>query len=113
MDELVRMVREIHRGVREISMCLKTLQAPNYRYPDLVVVSEVKTQAKRGFLTKVRDIATKEMTLHFLCPVDKSKVPCGVDGEGYRFRETRAWVKKLSPALQVRQFLFGAQPRKG
>ncbi|CAN0252504.1 unnamed protein product [Scytosiphon promiscuus] len=43
----------------------------------------------------------KDMTLHFLCPVDMSKVPCGVDGEGYRFHETRAWVKKLAPVLQV------------
>ncbi|CAN0093986.1 unnamed protein product, partial [Ectocarpus sp. 12 AP-2014] len=30
-----------------------------------------------------------------------TKVPCGYGGEGYRFRETRGWVKKISPVLQV------------
>ncbi|CAM9860887.1 unnamed protein product [Ectocarpus sp. 4 AP-2014] len=43
----------------------------------------------------------KDMTPHFLCPVDMEKVPCGMNGEGYRFRERRSWVKKLAPALQV------------
>ncbi|CAN0334113.1 unnamed protein product, partial [Ectocarpus sp. 13 AM-2016] len=41
------------------------------------------------------------MVVHFLCPVDMTKVPCGHGGEGYRFRETRGWVKKISPVLQV------------
>ncbi|CAN0531887.1 unnamed protein product [Ectocarpus sp. 8 AP-2014] len=41
------------------------------------------------------------MTLHFLCPVDMTMVPCGPGGEGYRFQETRDWVKKISPVLQV------------
>lgn len=52
------------------------------------------------------DMAVKDMASHFLCPVDMSKVPCGIDGEGYRFGETRGWVKKLSPVLQVRQVLL-------
>ena len=33
---------------------------------------------------------------------DAALTCCGVDGEGYRFRETRWWVKKNSPVLQVR-----------
>ncbi|CAM9674284.1 unnamed protein product [Ectocarpus sp. 8 AP-2014] len=41
------------------------------------------------------------MVLHFLCPVDMTKVRCGYGGEGCRFRETRGWVKKISPVLQV------------
>ncbi|CAN0010701.1 unnamed protein product [Ectocarpus sp. 12 AP-2014] len=52
-------------------------------------------------LSKLRGVGTKEMALHFLCPVDMTKVTCGYDGEGYRFRDTRRWVKKLSPVLQV------------
>ncbi|CAN0494831.1 unnamed protein product [Ectocarpus sp. 12 AP-2014] len=28
-------------------------------------------------------------------------VPCGPGGQGYRFQETRDWVKKISPVLQV------------
>eukprot|EP00903_Cladosiphon_okamuranus_P019170 g17632.t1 len=43
----------------------------------------------------------KDMTLHFLCPLDMSTVPCGHGGNGYRLRKTRGWVKKASPALQV------------
>ena len=98
----MRILGRIEGGIQESLMCLKNLQGPTYPYPHLVVVEEVKTQGKSGVLTKVRGIAMKDMTLHFLCPVDMSKVPCGVDGEGYRFRETRWWVKKISPVLQVR-----------
>ncbi|CAN0337971.1 unnamed protein product, partial [Ectocarpus sp. 8 AP-2014] len=89
-------------------MRLKNLQAPNYRYPRLVVVKEVgsdgassKAHGKNGMLSKLRGLGNKDMTLHFLCPVDMTKVPCGYGGDGYRFQETRGWVKKLSPVLQV------------
>ncbi|CAN0352106.1 unnamed protein product [Ectocarpus sp. 6 AP-2014] len=89
-------------------MRLKNLQAPNYRYPRLVVVKEVGSDGassmahgKKGMLSKLRGLGKKDMTLHFLCPVDMTKVPCGYGGEGYRFRETRGWVKKLSPVLQA------------
>ncbi|CAN0303665.1 unnamed protein product [Ectocarpus sp. 6 AP-2014] len=101
LDEMMRILGRIEGGIQESLMCLKNLQGPNYPYPHLALVEEVKTQGKRGLLTKVRGIAMKDMTLHFLCPVDMSKVPCGVDGGGYRFRETRTWVKKLAPVLQV------------
>eukprot|EP00752_Nemacystus_decipiens_P012229 g10841.t1 len=94
-------VNLIKGGMQEILMSLKNLQGPNYPFPHVVVVEEVKTQGKRSLVTKVRDTFVQDMTLHFLCPVDMSKVPCGVNGEGYRFRETRGWVKKLSPVLQV------------
>ncbi|CAM9550693.1 unnamed protein product [Ectocarpus sp. 12 AP-2014] len=30
-----------------------------------------------------------------------TRVPCGYGGDGYRFQETRGWVKKISPVLQV------------
>lgn len=106
LAQMIRILGRIEGGIQENLMCLKNLQGPNYPYPHLVVVKEIETQGKRGLLTKARGIAMKDMTLHFLCPVDMSKVPCGVDGEGYRFRETRGWVKKLSPVLQVRQKLL-------
>ncbi|CAN0189484.1 unnamed protein product [Scytosiphon promiscuus] len=101
LDQMMRILGRIEGGIQESLMCLKNLQGPNYPYPHLVSVEEVKTRGKRGLLTKVCGITMKDMTLHFLCPVDMSKVPCGVDGEGYRFRETRAWVRKLAPVLQV------------
>ncbi|CAM9185854.1 unnamed protein product [Ectocarpus sp. 13 AM-2016] len=87
---------------------LKNLQAPNYRYPRLVVVKEVesdstssKAHRKKSMLSKLRGLGKKDMRLHFLCPVDMTMVPCGPGGEGYQFQETRAWVKKISPVLQV------------
>ncbi|CAN0111719.1 unnamed protein product [Ectocarpus sp. 13 AM-2016] len=87
---------------------LKDLQAPNYLYPRLVVVKEIdsgrassRASGKKNILSKFRGVVKKEMMLHFLCPVNMSKVPCGYGGEGYRFRETRDWVKKISPVLQV------------
>ncbi|CAM9663324.1 unnamed protein product [Ectocarpus sp. 12 AP-2014] len=52
-------------------------------------------------LSKLRGLGKKDMTLHFLCPVDMTKVPCGYGGDGYRFQEKRGWVKKISPVLQV------------
>ena len=91
----------ITRSVQESLLRLKNLQAPNYPYPCLVVVEEVGTRGKKSLLNMLRGKATREMTLHFLCPVDMSKVPCGQGGEGYRFRETRGWVKRISPVLQV------------
>lgn len=93
----------VAESLQERLMCLRNLQAPNYPYPDLVVVKEVETQGKKSLLSKVRGVGVKDMTLHFLCPVDMSTVPCGMNGEGYRFRETRGWIKKLSPVMQVRQ----------
>ncbi|CBJ27067.1 LRR-GTPase of the ROCO family, putative pseudogene [Ectocarpus siliculosus] len=87
---------------------LKNLQAPNYHYPRLVVVKEVgydgtspKAHGKKSMLSKLRGLGKKDMRLHFLCPVDMTKVPCGPGGDGYRFQETRSWVKKISPVLQV------------
>eukprot|EP00903_Cladosiphon_okamuranus_P006504 g6358.t1 len=101
LSEIKAGVGRIERGIQESLMCLRNLQGALYPYPHLAVVKEVTTEGKRGCLTRARDIFTKDMTLHFLCPVDMSEVPCGIDGKGYRFRETRGWVKKLSPVLQV------------
>ncbi|CAN0362368.1 unnamed protein product [Ectocarpus sp. 6 AP-2014] len=87
---------------------LKNLQAPNYHYPRLVVVKEVESHGtsseahgKKSMLSKLRALGKKGMRLNFLCPVDMTKVPCGPGGEGYQFQETRGWVKKISPVLQV------------
>eukprot|EP00752_Nemacystus_decipiens_P012467 g11041.t2 len=104
-QDLKGSVDKVAKGVQESIVRIKNLQAREYPYPHLVVVREIATQRKEGLMAKVCSmicgIAQKEMTLHFLCPVDMDKVPCGVDGEGYRFRETRGWVKKISPVLQV------------
>ncbi|CAB1115503.1 unnamed protein product [Ectocarpus sp. CCAP 1310/34] len=94
---------------QESLMRLKDLQALNYRYPRLVIVKEAgicgrsskATGWKRFLPNKFRGVGKKDMALHFLCPVDMTKVPCGYGGEGYRFQETRDWVKKISPVLQV------------
>lgn len=114
-QEMVRDIRDIREAIRRVEggvqeglMCLKSLQAPLYPYPHLMVVKEIKTEGKRSLLSKLSGAFMKDMTLHFLCPVDMSKVPCGDGGEGYRFRETRRWVKKISPALQVRRIIAAA-----
>ncbi|CAN0350489.1 unnamed protein product [Ectocarpus sp. 6 AP-2014] len=99
--QTIRKLDNMAKTLRDSSMCIKNLLAPNYPYPHLAVVKEVVTGGKRGFMRKLRGVAKKDMTLRFLCPVDMSEVPCGVGGEGYRFRETRGWVKKISPILQV------------
>ncbi|CAM9910467.1 unnamed protein product, partial [Ectocarpus sp. 12 AP-2014] len=95
-------------NTKKLLMCRENFQASNYLYPHLVVVEEFKpgstsskAHGKKSLLSKLRGIWKKEMVLHFLCPVDMTKVPCGYGGEGYRFRETRGWVKMLSPVLQV------------
>ncbi|CAM9376460.1 unnamed protein product [Laminaria digitata] len=124
LDKVADEIREIRAGldkvaesIQESLMRLKSLQAPNYPYPHHVVVREIESggasstsKEEKGLLSKLslrsacsrlRGVAMREMTLHFLCPVDMSEVSCGFGGEGYRFRETRGWVKKLSPVLQV------------
>ncbi|CAN0460435.1 unnamed protein product, partial [Ectocarpus sp. 12 AP-2014] len=101
LERIAATVDRIEGGIQESLICLKRLQAPNYPYPHLVVVKEIDTQGKRSPLNKLRGLAMKDMTLHFLCPVDMEKVPCGMNGEGYRFRERRSWVTKLAPVLQV------------
>ncbi|CAN0003419.1 unnamed protein product, partial [Ectocarpus fasciculatus] len=101
---------KVAASAQESLMRLKDLQAPNYPYPGLVVVKEVgshrtssNAHGVKGLLDKMRGAGKKNMTLHFLCPVDMTTVPCGYGGEGYRFQETRGWVKKIAPVLQVRQ----------
>ncbi|CAM9824534.1 unnamed protein product [Ectocarpus fasciculatus] len=101
LERIAATVDRIEGGMQESLMCLKRLQAPDYPYPHLVVVKEIETQEKRSPLSKLRGLAMKDMTMHFLCPVDMEKVPCGMNGQGYQFRERRSWVKKLAPVLQV------------
>ncbi|CAM9446675.1 unnamed protein product [Ectocarpus sp. 6 AP-2014] len=122
-DELLRKIEDMAIAVKvmtgrldkvlestqESLMRLTNLQAPNYLYPRLVVVKEDGNGGrssrangwKRCLPSKLRGVGKKDMTLHFLCPVDMTEVPCGPGGEGYRFQETRDWVKKISPVLQV------------
>ncbi|CAM9184211.1 unnamed protein product, partial [Ectocarpus fasciculatus] len=99
---------KVLESTQESLMRLKELQAPNYHYPRFVVINEVgsdgtssNSHGKKSMLSKLRGLGKKDMTLHFLCPVDMTKVPCGYGGNGYRFQETRGWVKKISPVLQV------------
>ncbi|CAM9299620.1 unnamed protein product [Ectocarpus sp. 4 AP-2014] len=101
---------EIKGGFHEMKGGLDDVQdeAPNYLYRRLVAVEEVasgsppsRAQRMKRVLSKLRGVGKKEMVLHFLCPVDMTKVPCGYGGEGYRFWETRGWVKIVSPVLQV------------
>ncbi|CAM9482299.1 unnamed protein product, partial [Ectocarpus sp. 13 AM-2016] len=99
---------KVLENTQESLMRLKNLQAPNYLYPRLVVVKEAGIGArssratwwKRCLPSKLRGVVKKDMALHFLCPVDMTTVPCGPGGQGYRFQETRDWVKKISPVLQ-------------
>ncbi|CAM9739597.1 unnamed protein product [Hapterophycus canaliculatus] len=104
-------------STHESLMRLKNLQASSYRYPRLVALEETvagdasaRTQQTTGLLSRqrcvpccfrLRGVATKDMTLHFLCPVDMEKVACGFGGGGFRFRKTREWIKTISPVLQV------------
>ncbi|CAM9785732.1 unnamed protein product [Ectocarpus sp. 13 AM-2016] len=110
-NELVvvkRTLDKVAESTQESLMRLESLLDPNYLYPRLVVVKEVGSNGTsssahgvKRWLSKVRGVGKKDMTLHFLCPVDMTTVPCGYGGEGYRFQETRGWVKKISPVLQV------------
>ena len=104
-DKMAQTLDNMAKTLQDSSMCIKNLLAPNYPYPHLAVVKEVETGGKRGFRGRFRGVAKKDMTLRFLCPVDMSEVPCGVGGEGYRFRVTRGWIKKISPALTVSWFI--------
>lgn len=94
-------IHGIARGMQESLVRLKNLQAPNYPYPHLVAVKKIEVEGKRSPSSRLRGMFVMDMTLHFLCPFDMSKVPCGVDGNGYRLGKKRGWVKKISPALQV------------
>ncbi|CAM9749420.1 unnamed protein product [Ectocarpus sp. 4 AP-2014] len=110
-NELVvvkNLLDKVAESTQESLMRLKNLLDPNYLYPRLVVVKEVRSNGPssnahgvKRWLSRIRGVGKKDMTLHFLCPVDMTTVPCGYGGEGYRFQETRGWVKKISPVLQV------------
>eukprot|EP00752_Nemacystus_decipiens_P017825 g15981.t1 len=94
-------IQGIAKGMQESLLRLEKLQASNYRYPHLVTVQQVQGEGTRSVRSRLRGMFAKEMTLHFLCSFDMTKVPCGYGGNGYRLRKTRGWVKKISPALQV------------
>lgn len=103
-------VRGIARAMRESLVHLENLLAPSYAYPHLVEVKELQSKGKKSLRDRLRGTFVKDMTLHFLCPFDMSRVPCGVGGDGYPLHKTRGWVKKLSPALQVRRVLCETWP---
>ncbi|CAN0430842.1 unnamed protein product [Pylaiella littoralis] len=108
---------EVAESSRQSLMRIKTLQAPNYPYPHLAVVREHTSTSNttgcgrkrrvlgkalfRSFFPRFRTVGKKEMRLQFLCPFDFSEVPCGPGGQGYSFWETRDWVKKVFPIVQV------------
>ncbi|CAM9893342.1 unnamed protein product [Ectocarpus sp. 12 AP-2014] len=108
VDDVNGKLDRVLASTQESLMRLKNLQAPNYKYPRLVAVEKIascgtssKTRRKKSLLSALCGVCQKDMSLHFLCPVDMSKVPCGYGGEGYLFQETRGWVKTISPVLQV------------
>ncbi|CAM9701157.1 unnamed protein product [Scytosiphon promiscuus] len=116
-DEVKGALDNVTASTQESLVRLRNLQGRDYLYPRLVTIKEVEpggaaseTKGRKGLTrkrrltsiyTRLRWVGRKQMTLHFLCPTDMSEVPCGEDGEGYRFHETRDWVKKLVPVLQV------------
>ncbi|CAM9520201.1 unnamed protein product [Ectocarpus sp. 12 AP-2014] len=108
VDDVNGKLDRVLASTQESLMRLKNLQAPNYKYPRLVAVEKIascgtssKTRREKSRLSALCGVCQKDMSLHFLCPVDMSKVPCGYGGEGYRFQETRGWVKTISPVLQL------------
>ena len=101
MGRVERALGRVEEGMQKSLMRLKNLQAPNYPYPYLVAVKEIQAKEKRKPWIRLRGIFVKDMTLHFLCPFDMSKVPCGDGGNGYRLCKKRGWVEKIAPALQV------------
>ncbi|CAB1106141.1 unnamed protein product [Ectocarpus sp. CCAP 1310/34] len=107
VDGIMGRLDNVLENTQESLMRLKNLQAPNYLYPRLAAVEEVasgstpsRAHGMKRVLSKLRGVEKKEMMLHFLGPVDMTKVPCGYGGEGYWFWETRGWVKKISTVLQ-------------
>eukprot|EP00903_Cladosiphon_okamuranus_P012364 g11589.t3 len=101
MGRVERAMGRVEEGMQKSLTRLKNLQAPDYPYPHLVAVKQLPAEGLRGLRSRLRGMFVKDMTLHFLCPFDLSKVPCGHGGNGYRLRKKRGWVKKFSPALQV------------
>lgn len=117
LDKIDGALAEVAKSGRESLACVKCLQMLEYPYPHLVVVREHQSTssiAERGqekrvlgkalfesFYKHAQEAVKKEMRLQFLCPYDFSLVPCGPDGQGYRFTETRGWVKTVLPAVQV------------
>ena len=102
MHKMDEDMQRIARGTQESLLRLKNLQAPNYPYPHLVAVKEIQAaERKTNLWSRLRGVFVMDMTFHFLCPFDMSKVPCGDGGNGYRLRKTRGWVKRISPALQA------------
>ena len=108
MGRVERALGRVEDGMQKSLMRLKNLQAPNYPYPYLVAVKETKAEGRRKLWSRLRGMFVKDMTLHFLCPFDVSKVPCGDGGNGYRLHKKRGWVKKIAPALQVWRVLCDA-----
>lgn len=82
---------------------LENLKAPNFPYPHLVSISEIKSDwaSSTNEGNVLRFLRKKRFALRFLCPFDLSEVPCGYGGEGYllTIRETRPMLQ----ALQVWQ----------
>ncbi|CAN0134740.1 unnamed protein product [Ectocarpus sp. 4 AP-2014] len=118
LDGIKGKLEEVAISSRKSLMHIQNLQAQNFPYPHLVVIREHvpsggtpvgsggggRTYFKvhlKSIFSRARGTVKKEMRLQFLCPVDFSLVPCGADDEGYRFVNTRDWVKKVFPVVQL------------
>ena len=115
LDGKLEQVPEISR---DCLAWLTKLQSKDFPFPSLVIVRSATTgilrEKKRTFRRRIKAMCrrgkgtfSKEMRLRFLCPYDYSEVPWGLDGNGYKFDQTREWVKAIGPALQVRVFFSG------
>ena len=84
------------------SRMLGTVISGTYSIPTLCVVLPQVNRTVWSRLNPINlHIITDAYRMFFICSHTLRIVPCGPKGKGYKFSETKQWVKRAAPVLKV------------
>ena len=81
---------------------ISTMNTSTYSIPTLcIVLPKINKTIWSRLNPWTVHIVTNEYRMFFICSHTLRIVPCGPKGKGYKFSETKAWVKRAAPVLKV------------
>ena len=102
LDEQARRIQDFVGMQIAQSQMLGTVIGGTYSIPTLCIVLP---KINKTILSRMNPfnvhVITNEYRMFFICSHTLRIVPCGPKGKGYKFSETKDWVKRAAPVLKV------------
>lgn len=101
LDEQARRVENFVDMQTAQSRMIGTVISGTYSIPTLCIVLPKVNKGLARLNPLNVHIITDEYRMFFICSHTLRVVPCGPKGKGYKFSETKQWVKRAAPVLKV------------